>query len=170
MFSMKWMLWTVAAILAILALAPTAQAADPNENPGITGWVLGGSGVQELRIGYEGLLPTIEFAAGIRHLDVLEAGVVEQWPIRGYAIAHALDTTMLASVLGADFKLPNGNVYGGLFGEYAFDRENELSGGYVVGGLVDWPRGWQTVIEYDATVFNCTKQGYEFLIGLRRQF
>ena len=156
--------------LAVLCMATVVQAQDPNDKPGLTGWVLGGSGMQELRIGYEGLLPTIEFAGAVRHLDTLADGATEEWPIRGYVIAHALDAQMLASVLGADFKLPDGNVYAGLFAEYAFDREDEVSGGYVVGGLIDWPAGWQVVAEYDATVFNTTRSGYEFIVGLRHKF
>ena len=157
-------------IAVMLSLLACTVQANPNDKPGVTAWVLGGSGIQELRVGYVGLLPTIELATGVRHIDVLEGGEVEHWPIRGYAIAHALDASMLAKVLGADFVLPDGNLYGGLFAEYAFDRDNEWAGGYVIGGLIDFPKGWQTVVEYDATVFNATNNGYELMLGLRRQF
>ena len=161
--------WMLIAVVASLWIATSAMAQDPNDKPGLTAWALGGSGVQELRIGYEGLLPTVEFAIGTQHIDAPQSGI-DEWPIRVYAIAHALDASMLASVLGADFKLPDGNVYAGLFGEYSFDREDEWSGGYVVGGLVQWPRGWQTVLEYDATLFNASDSDYQVMLGLRRRF
>jgi len=166
-FKMKKYLF-ITVVLSFLACV--AQAQDPNDEPGLTAWALGGSGVQELRIGYQGLLPTIELAAAVRHLDVMGDGQLEQWPIRGYAIAHALDAEMLASILGNEIELPKGNLYAGLFGEYTFDRDNEWACGYVVGGLVDFPRGWQTVLEYDATVFNSTSNEYEFMLGLRKRF
>jgi len=167
---MRWNFGISLAIALVVCLSvATAQGADPNDKPGVTLWALGGSGVQELRVGYVGLLPTVEFAVAGRHLDAPEGGV-DEWPVRAYAIAHALDAKMLASVFGADFKLPDGNVYAGLYAEYSGDRDDEFDGGYVVGGLIEWPAGWAVVAEYNAAIFNTTRNGYEFIVGLRRQF
>jgi hypothetical protein len=158
----------IAGIVLVMWIATAAAAADPN-SAGLTAWMLAGSGGQEIRLGYEGLLPDLEVALGGRHLDAPDEGI-DHWAIRGYVLAHALDAQMLGSVLGKDITLPDGNLYGGLFGEYAYDREDELSGGYVVGVLVDFPKGWQTVVEYQATIFNSTDNAYQVNAGLRHKF
>lgn len=160
---------TLISVLMLLAVSVVVCNADETDDPGLTAWVLAGDGVQEARIGYEGLLPDIEVALGIAHNDAPD-GDVEEWPVRVYGLAHALDASMLASLLGAEAKLPDGNLYGGLFAEYTYDREDEFSGGYVIGGLVDWPKGWQTVVEYQSTIFNASDNDYELVLGLRRRF
>lgn len=124
--------------------------------------------MQELRIGYKGLLPDIELAVGVLHKDVPEEGV-DDWPIRGYAIAHAIDADMIASALGKELTLPKGNAYIGLFAEYSYDREDEWSGGYVVGALVEWPRKWQTYAEYQKNLFNTSNEDDAFFVGLVRR-
>lgn len=125
--------------------------------------------MQEIRLGYDGLLPDIEVAVGLRHNDAPPDGV-EQWPVRAYLLAHALDAEMLASIIGNKITLPSGNLYGGLFAEYTYDRDKEFSGGYVLGGEVDWPRGWKTVVEYDVTIFNTSNDAYQIVFGLKREF
>jgi len=171
----KWtMVSSLVVFLAVLLFVPSVRAADPNS--GMTVWALGGSGVQEngtpteeLRIGYQGLLPDIELAAGVRHMEAPDEGV-QKWGVRAYALAHALDTQMIASMIGNKLTLPDGDIYGGLFAGWTYDRSDEWSGGYVVGGLVDWPKGWQTCLEYDADVFNTNDNNYTILVGLRRKF
>lgn len=161
-------------LMAVLCLfCGNARAAEPNDRPGLTAWVLGGIGTEdraeELRLGYEGLLPNIEFAVGGKHKEAPDPEV-DEWSFRGYAIAHALDAQMLASLWNKEIPLPNGNLYAGLFTEYSHDRDNEWSGGYVIGALVDWPTGWQTVAEYGKTTFNTDVNQYEFMLGLRKEF
>jgi hypothetical protein len=164
----------LACVLAMGTATARAAARDPND-PGITLWVLGGPaigdnvGTQEVRLGYRNLLPDIEVAFGLKHLDAPESGV-EHWPVRGYLLAHALDANMLASVVGNKIKIPEGDIYGGLFAEYTYDRDKEFAGGYVIGGEVSWPKGWKTVAEYDATVFNASDNAYEFIVGLKKEF
>jgi hypothetical protein len=155
------------ALIVVAMFAGAVQAADPNA--GVTGWVLAGPGAQEFRVGYEGLLPDIEVALGGRHLDAPDEGV-EHWGLRAYVLAHALDTQIVATMIGNKIALPDGDIYGGIFGDYTLDRANEWSGGYVVGGLVAFPRGWETFVEYDATVFNTTDNAYQVMAGLRRRF
>jgi hypothetical protein len=164
----------VCVVLLCCLWTATARAADPNS--GMTLWVLGGSGVQEngtpteeLRVGYVGLLPDVEFAIGGRHMEAPDSDV-QKWGVRGYALAHALDTQMIASMIGNKLTLPDGDIYGGLFIAWTYDRSDEWSGGYVVGGLVDWPKGWQTCLEYDADVFNTNDNNHTILAGLRRRF
>jgi hypothetical protein len=139
-------------------------------NSGVTVWALGGPGMQEGRVGWLAPLgvENIELALCGVHIDAPD-GEIERWPLRGYVMAHALDAQMLATLLGADVKLPPGALYGGLFAEYAWDREHEWSGGYSVGGLVT-VQGWDLVAEYQATICNATDNGYEFVGGLRRRF
>jgi len=138
---------------------------DPNA-PGIRAWALGGAGVEELRIGYEGLIPDIELALGCQHRDAPDDGV-EEWPARAYVIAHALDANMVATLIGGNMRLPDGNLYAGLFAEYGFE-DSGWSGGWMLGGAVDWPRGWQVIAEYQVSVWQSEEQ--VFLFGLRRRF
>lgn len=161
---------TFQAIIMALIVAPCSGVSDSNDVGGLTAWTLAGDGMQELRVGWEGLLPGIEFAAAGLHRDTPD-GAEQEWPVRGYAIAHALSADMLATVLKTDLALPAGQLYGGLFAEYTYDRENEWSGGYVVGGLLAVPStAWQTVIEYQSTVWNSTDNDYQLIAGLRRRF
>jgi hypothetical protein len=164
----------VALIVALCGGVSVGQ--EPNiPHQGLTGWALLGTNPdfgksEELRVGYEGLLfPEVEVAVGGLHLEAPD-GAVEEWSGRGYLLFHALDAEMIASVLGNGIALPNGNVYGGLFGQYTHDREKEWSGGYVVGGLVDWPKGWQTVGEYQESLWNTDTNSYAFVLGLRKEF
>lgn len=169
-------LWLLVALWCVMYMGAcrvtNGQEVDPNAGSGLRVWTLGdvtGEGRQELRIGYEGLLPDIEFALGALHRDAPDAAV-EEWPVRGYAVAHALDTQMIGSILGQNWTLPDGTLYGGGFLEYSHDREKEWSGGFVVGGLVDWPGNWQTVAEYEKLVFNTDRETDLFVVGLRRKF
>lgn len=169
---MKFTISVVVMALLCLVCSTTYGAADPNA--GWRAWVLTGAqpeigGRQEGRIGYEGLLPDVEFAIGGLHRDAPDDGV-EDWSIRAYGIAHAVDTQMVASVIGHGLTLPDGNLYVGLFPEYTFDRDKEWSGGYIVGAIVDWPKGWQTVAEYESVIWNTDDDDYVFSIGLRRKF
>ncbi len=177
--------WTVAVWILSAAVslgvcwllgAAAAGAAEPavEPNDGFTGWVLLGANPEfgrseEIRLGYEGLFERIELAVGAQHLDGPEPGV-EEWSGRAYLIAHALDANMIASVLGYDVDLPPGNLYAGLFGQYSYDRDDEWSGGYLIGGLVEWPWRWQTVAEYQHNVWNNDHDSYAFVVGLRRRF
>jgi len=164
---------TFMGIIVAMIVAPNTGAGpnlDPNANEeGATLWLLFRPGAQEVRLGYQGLLPDIELAVGVLHIDAADPGI-EEWPVRGYLIAHAIDAEMLGSLIGNKIVLPDGNLYGGLFGEYTYDRENEWSAGYIVGGLVDWPKGWQTTAEYQATVWNCDDADQWFWLGLRKEF
>lgn len=169
------MLCAVVFLMVTLPLGGAARAADANDlaaddpNDGFAGWAMAGGGIQEGRLEYIGLVEDIGLAVGGVHRDAVDAGI-EEWSLRGYVLAHALSTEMIGSLIGKDFTLPGGNLYGGLFGEYCFDREEEWSGGYVVGGMVDWPNKWQTVVEYQSTVWNTSDSGYEVVAGLRRLF
>jgi hypothetical protein len=179
--------WAVAGVVVTAMLAAAfwlslCEAAFGSEAPagtegsdGVTAWALVGANPefgksQELRLGYEGLLfPELELAVGAVHLDAPEPAV-DAWSARGYLLVHALDASMVASVLGNGVTLPDGNLYGGLFAQYSFDRADEWSGGYLVGGLVDWPRGWQTVAEYTTNLWNNDHNAYAFAVGLRKKF
>jgi len=153
-----------------LIVAPCSGVSDSNDVGGLTAWTLAGDGMQELRVGWEGLLPGIEFAAAGLHRDTPD-GEEQEWPVRGYAIAHALTADLLATVLKTDVTLPAGALYGGLFCEYTYDRDDEFAGGYIVGGLVAVPSTrWQTVVEYQSIQWNTSNNGYQFTAGLRREF
>ncbi len=146
------------------------DASDPND--GWRAWVGMGTNpefgkMEELRFGYKGLLPDIELAVSVLHKDAPDEGV-EAWPVRGYLLAHAIDAEMIASALGRNLELPKGNVYGGLFGEYSYDRDKEVSGGYVAGALVDWPGKWQSYAEYQRSVFNTMNNADAFFVGVVR--
>lgn len=161
-------------LVVTFPLGGAASAADSNAlavepNDGLAAWALAGDGLQEGRIEYLGLIEDIGLAVGGVHRDAVDDGV-EEWSLRGYVLAHALSSEMIAGVSGKKWTLPDGDLYGGLFGEYCFDREAEWAGGYVVGGLVDWPRNWQTVVEYQSTVWNTSDSGYEIVAGLCRRF
>ena len=160
-------------LVVMFPLGGAAMAADPNlpsdPNAGFSAWALVGDGIQEGRIEHTGLVEGIGLAIGGVHRDAVDEGI-EEWSLRGYLLAHALSTEMIGSLIGRDFHLPAGNLYGGLFGEYCFDRDKEWSGGYVIGGTVDWPNKWQTVLEYQSTVWNTAGNGYEVVAGLRRRF
>lgn len=162
----------VLVLCGLLQYAPSAFAADPSD--GLTVWTLVGTNpeftkAQEVRVGYEGMLPGMEAALGVLHLDGPDPEV-EEWSGRAYLLAHALDARMIASFLGNGITLPDGNLYGGLFGQYTYDRDDEWSGGYVVGGLVDWPKGWQTVAEYQTNIWNNDRDSFAFIVGLRKKF
>jgi hypothetical protein len=160
----------IAILLTILfctSYVYVASAQDPSA--GITAWVLGGDGEQEVRLGYEGFVPDIELALGLQHLDAVDPGI-EEWPVRAYVIGHALDANMVASLLGGTVRLPKGEIYAGLFAEYTYDRAHEWSGGYILGGAVDWPKGWQVVMEYQARQWNVDDGVQQFMVGLRRKF
>ncbi len=162
-------------ILLVLCLCSLSYGQDPNGPIRFfTTWTLIGTNPEfgkseEMRIGYEGLLPDLEIAASVVHLEAPDT-TVDSWSGRVYGLWHALDANMVASFLGNGIELPKGNLYGGLFGQYSYDREEEWSGGYVVGGLVDWPAKWQTVGEFQSTVWNTTDNGYAFVVGLRKKF
>jgi len=158
----------LAAILCF-ALTMPAIARGPEDSSGWSVWALAGEDSQEARVGYRGLLPDVELALGLVHEDA-PAEEIEEWPIRVYGIAHALDADMIASALGHDWQLPEGNLYAGGFLEYTRDRAEEWAGGYVIGGLVDWPRGWQTVAEYQAALWNTDAEDYRLVVGFRREF
>lgn len=164
----KWLL--IVGVLALYAgLSQVVSGEELDAGSQVTAWALGGEGIQELRVGYEGLLPDIEVAFGALHKDAAEPEE-QEWPVRGYVIAHALDASMVASALGTDFTLPEGNLYAGLFCEYTRDRADEWSGGYIVGGLVEWPRKWQTVAEYQSAIFNTDQEDNRFMFGLCKRF
>jgi len=171
-----WLSMVVAVLSMVLLSTVYGQEVPVNPedvNDGWRVWVGLGTNpefgkMEELRFGYKGLLPDIELAVGVLHKDAPEEGV-EDWPIRGYAIAHAIDAEMIASALGKELTLPKGNVYAGLFAEYSYDRENEWGGGYVVGALVDWPRKWQTYGEYQRNIFNTSNEDDAFFVGLVRR-
>jgi hypothetical protein len=166
-------LFAVAVTLLVIWLMTVnayGAALPADANNGVTLWALIGATpelakTQELRLGYEGLLPGIELAVGTRHLEAPDTNV-DDWSVRGYVLAHALDTKMVASVLGNGMALPDGNIYAGLF----VDRQDSWSGGYAVGGLVDWPKRWQTVAEYSTTIWNSEHDSYAFVLGLRKKF
>lgn len=155
--------------LLIVVSLQTCALAQSEPNEGFTAWGLFGDQFEELRVGYEGLLNDFEVAIGGVHRDAVDP-FAEEWSLRGYAIAHALDAEMLASVLGGERKLPDGELYAGLFAEYTFDREKEWSGGYVIGGRVHWPKDWMAVVEYQATMFNSTDNDYKVVGGLAKAF
>lgn len=165
----RWVGRMLSVAWVIYLCGQMASGADVNDAPGVTVWALGGDGVQELRIGYRDLLPNTEFAVGGVHLDAPDDGV-EEWPIRGYAIAHAMSADMIAKALGASITLPDGDLYAGLFGEYTYDREDEFAGGWLVGAQVSWPGNWKTVVEYQGTVFNASDDDWQIVAGLCRRF
>jgi len=153
------------------------QTADPNAD-GITAWALLGTTpelakMQEVRVGYEfgqnGWLPGIEFAVGGLHLDGPDEGV-EEWSGRAYALAHALDASMIASLFGGKFQLPDGNFYAGLFAQYTYDRANEFSGGYVAGVQVAFPRAFSTIVEYQQNCWNNRNDSFTLVAGIRKKF
>lgn len=159
--------WIVA--VAVMGLVCGVAGGWTPDGGDVTAWVLGTDGGQEVRVGYTDLIPDIELALGGVHRDAPDDGV-EKWAVRGYALAHALDAEMLASAIGNSIPLPDGNLYGGLFCQYTYDRHDEWSGGWVLGGLVDWPRGWQVVAEYQEVVWNTDDNEYPLFIGLRKVF
>jgi len=165
---MAWLVMGVCVLLCSTVYGGELPV-EPNDGVGFSLWALAGDGVQELRLGYEGFLPDIEVALGLGHVDAPDDGV-EEWPIRAYLLAHTLDADMIATALGQNWTLPDGNLYGGLLAEYTYDRPKEWSGGYVVGGLVDWPRGWQTVAEYEGKVWNNDDREWSFVLGVRKSF
>ena len=165
---------SILVMAALCVLCSTAFGGDGplDPNGGLRVWALGdvtGEGQQELRIGWEGLLPDVELAIAGIHRDAPEDGT-EDWPIRGYAIAHALDTEMIGSFMGQNWTLPEGTLYVGGGLEYSHDRPNEWSGLMIWGGVMDWPRGWQTVAEYQKMLFNTDREDDLFVVGLRRAF
>ena len=169
---MRFFISIIVMALCATLCSTTFGADDPNS--GLRVWALTGAqpelgARQELRVGWEGLLPDIELAIGGLHVDAPEPAV-DQWGLRGYAIAHALDAKMLGQAIGHGVTLPDGSLYLGGFGQYSFDRDEEWSGGYVVGGLIGWPKGWETVAEYESLIWNSDDNEYAFLIGLRRKF
>lgn len=177
--------WVMAAALSLgLAWGLTAAAAgaevppavDPNE--GLTVWAILGVNpewgkFQEARVGWQfegqGWLAGIEVFGSLLHQDGPEAAT-QEWAGRAGLIAHALDAQMVASFLGNNVTLPDGNLYGGIFAQYAHDRDKEWSGGLLAGGLVDWPGSWQTVVEYQQTTFNSDHAAYAVVAGLRKRF
>jgi len=164
--------WIVVFLMVLFPVGGAAWGQDPNGGSwerGLSLWALAGDGRQEGRVEYVGLLEDIGLAVGGVHRDAADSGV-EEWSLRGYVLAHALSTDMVGSLLGKNWTLPPGNLSGGVFGEYCFDREKEWSGGYVVGGMADWPKRWQTVLEYQSTVWNTSGREYEVVAGLRRRF
>jgi hypothetical protein len=174
------MRWIISVALCLCLCAPLL-AADPNAAPpGVTAWGLFGANPefgksQELRLGYDfgetGLLPGIELAVAGIHFDGPDAQVQEsRWSGRAYAIAHAVSTAMVGLLLGSSLTLPTGNLYLGAFGEYDNADSKRVSGGYILGGLVDWPKGWQSVVEYQAAPWNRERDSYSVVFGLRRKF
>ena len=171
---MKQLIWLVALVVALCCVCPVQADELDSNDVGLRVWAMTGINpefgkTQELRVGCEGFLADTEFAIGGVHANAPDVGI-EQWSLRTYAIAHAIDANMVAQALNKSFAIPEGDIYGGLFGQYSFDRDKEWSGGYVVGGLVSWPRGWQTVAEYQALIFNSEDNDYAFVVGLRRSF
>lgn len=160
--------WVLLAVLSMVA-AGSETPAPTDPNGGLSVWALAGNGVQEGRIEWDGWVEDIGLAVGGVHRDAPD-GDVEEWSARGYLLAHALSTEMLASLGGGRWSLPDGNIYAGVFGEYTFDREKEWSGGYVVGALTAWPGKWETVAEFQSDVWNTSDDEDEFVVGLRRRF
>lgn len=162
---MKYVAWMLVVVLAMVSSSPVygADANSVEDVNGLTVWALGGDSMQELRVGYRGLLPNIELALGGVHVDAVD-DAEEEWPIRGYAIAHALSADMLASLLDSKMTLPAGTLYGGLFLEYLDDAD--LSGGYIVGGQVRIPKtAWRTVLEYQDSVWG-DDENYQVIAGV----
>lgn len=155
-------------VIFALLVAP-CWGSDANDVTGLSVWALGSDGRQELRVGWRGLLPSLEFAAGGVHFDAPDDGV-EEWEVRGYAMAHLLDADLAAQLLGTERKLPDGNLYGGLFAAYGYDRADEWSGGYVLGGQVEVRPTWYAVTEYEGVVLNATNDDWKFVAGLCHVF
>ncbi len=166
----------VSLLLCLLICVPVLAQEDPNApaDKGFNAWFGLGMNpkfgqMEEARVGYEGLLPNVEVAAGFAHFDAPPADGPD-WAGRAYLIAHALDTQMVASFLGNKFTLPDGDVYGGLFGQYAEGGAQNFSGGYLVGGEVAWPKGWNTFLEYQVDLWNKDMDTFAVVAGLVRKF
>jgi hypothetical protein len=178
---MRHVVWMLVAVLAMVLCSTTYGAVDPNDDGGLTLWGLGGDlsgdGLQEGRVGWMFDKWSVEPAIGIRHLDaVTDEDEVEEWPLMGYLLFHALDADMLAKAFHWEVDLPDGEVYAGPFAQYNHDRDDEWSGGPCIGALVDlgsinpkWS-GWSAVTEYDWTIWNVDEKAYTLILGLRRQF
>ena len=176
---------SVAVFLAVvlIALCSTVYGAQPPATPpapepgAFTAWALLGANPnfgqsEELRGGYEfggdGVLSFLEPALGLMHSDGLDQGGAA-WAFRGYLLAHALDASMFSRLLGGT-PLPEGNVYGGLYGQYDI-RHDAWSAGWLVGGLVAWPsKSWQSVAEYDHDFIGERANTQTVVIGLRHAF
>jgi hypothetical protein len=171
-------------VLSMVGLWGNAVFAQSDPNSGLNVWTLLGTTpnfarAEEIRVGYEGLLPKIEFAVSGIHVDGPEEGQSD-WVGRFYAIAHALDAKMITHVLGNEFPLPEGNLYGGLFVGYAYHNEHNWSAGWLVGGSTAWPwdglvgksNSWslKTVVEYQADIWNANRNAYTVSTGLLFQF
>jgi hypothetical protein len=166
-------------LLSAALVAPAAAGgADPNgAAAGVTGWALLGANPvfgqsEELRAGYDfgsgGWLSWLEPAVGLMHSDGLDSAGAA-WALRGYLLAHALDASLLSRLIGGA-TLPDGDIYGGLYGQYGW-RYYDWSAGWLVGGVLSFPsRVWQTVAEYDHDMWGERANTQTVVIGLRRKF
>lgn len=118
-FEMKWIV-----VICVLVLSSVASAADPN-------WAVGVSSVDtryEARVGaewdYLGL-----YLAPSYNVTSNDVG------IRLYGTYSAVDADMVANLLGTERQLPEGNLYGGVFGGWRF-RGEQMEAGLLIGGRV----------------------------------
>lgn len=142
---------------ALCFLCSTLYGADANDVSGLIISGLGMDGIQEGRVGYYYAPWAIEPFAGGFHVD--EDDYAEEWGPKIGVNFHAVSAEMLAQIWKLETPLPDGDGFVGPFGKYGFERE-EWSGGIQAGVAVDLGdlvpamKGWQSVTEYQLTLWN----------------
>lgn len=102
-------------------------------NEGFAGGAMAGGQVAELRAGYR--FDKLEVYAAPRFDKTLASSGDVATDVRGYLLYNALDAAMAANWFDSSLALPDGQVYGGLFGGAEF-QDGALEAGWCVGARV----------------------------------
>lgn len=171
--------FAVVFLVVTLPFGGAARAADPNAvelGDGLRLWALPGDGMQKGRVGYyiEGL--RLEPAVEVLHVDAADDGE-DEWAPGGALLIHALTADIAAALFGAETTLPKGDLYAGGFARYWVDRDGEVSGGPLLGGMLDAGdvfgkslAGVKLVTEYEWTIWNVSDRKYQLFAGAMWQF
>jgi len=159
---------TFIGIVAAMLVAPCGgQTPEPNGPAGsLTIWPMVGDQVAELRVGWS--FEALEAYVAPRFDKTLASEGDVATDLRFYGLYNALDTAMVAHWIDGELVLPEGRVYGGIFGgpEFADDRWEfgwlvgsrvTLGGGgdagYELSWATEYQRPWHTWREYDDAVY-----------------
>lgn len=91
--------------------------------------------------------------------------------LRVYGLYNAIDTEMAANLLGTTTPLPDGALYGGLYGGWKFEGD-QMEGGWLIGGMVEVKENffWTTEYQRGFTLFSEDPDRDALVTGIRIVF